>query len=91
MHSSPTEEVTLIPNMIPETDIEKTVFKAISDRKLSSVLELEDYVADCLFTNEIASGVVMAGIGVIGPQAFLEDAIRIIQSLNGRMITIKNR
>ena len=83
------EEVALIPNMIPETDMEKVVFRAISARKVSSILELEDYVADCLFSNEVARGMVMAGIGVIGPQAFLEDAIRIIQSLNGRMITIK--
>ncbi|NOX96602.1 MAG: hypothetical protein GXO98_00765 [Nitrospirae bacterium] len=90
MHA-PAEELTLIPNMIPKTDIEKAVCKAISDRKVSSVLELEDYVADCLFTNEVAGGVVMAGIGDIGPQAFLEDAIRIIQSLNGRLITIKKR
>jgi len=75
--------------MTPKTDIEKAGFKAISDRKVSSVLELEDYVADCLFTNEVARGMVMAGIGVIGPQGFLEEAIRTIPSLDGKRITIK--
>ncbi len=83
------KEVVLIPNVMPETGVEKDIFKAISDGKISSVLELEDYVADWLFTNEVASGAGMADIGMIGPQAFLEDAIRIIQSLNGRMIIIK--
>lgn len=84
-----TKEVTLVPNVTPKTDIEKAVFKALSSEGVTSISRLEDYVANWLFQKEISSGAGVTDIGAIGPKAFLEDAIRIIQLLDGKMIVVK--
>jgi hypothetical protein len=83
------EEIVLLPDIIPNTSVEKAVFEVMSAKKISSVLELEDYLANWLCKRVIKDYSGIFEVGKLTPGAFVSEAKRLIRLLNGKIITIK--
>jgi len=83
------KRVVFITGSRPKREIEEIVYTGVTNRKNCDYGKLVKYVADELFALYLKRGAWMVDIGIWGPRICMEDARKIIGSLDGTLIRIR--